>query len=342
MRRISVSILGISLLLLAACGGGQNFDPAVAAANTPALPTFTGIVPAFGDPAGGTAVTLTGTNFTPGSTVTFNGNAATGVVFVSSTTLTATTPAGVGTVDVEITTSWGPVTLGSAFTYGPTLTSVTPAMGPETGGTAITLGGTNFAAPATVTVGGNAATGIVVGSSTMITCTTPPGTGTVAVVVTTSGGSSTLAGSFTYIPPPTLTAVTPDRGTTAGMTPVTLTGTGFTANAAGVNIVTIGGAPALGTVTVNDTTITCMTPAGVAGAVDVVVTNANGTATLVGGFTYVVPVLYAADGRDGEAGMLYRIDPTTAAATPVGPIGYAITGLAFHPNGTLYAAESAQ
>ena len=43
-----------------------------------------------------TAVTITGTNFASGATVTFGGSAATSVVVVSSTTITATTPARLG------------------------------------------------------------------------------------------------------------------------------------------------------------------------------------------------------------------------------------------------------
>ena len=39
-------------------------------------------------------MTITGTNFAAGATVTFGGTAATNVVVVSSTTITATTPAG--------------------------------------------------------------------------------------------------------------------------------------------------------------------------------------------------------------------------------------------------------
>jgi hypothetical protein len=50
--------------------------------------------------------------------------------------------------------------------------------------------------------------------------------------------------------------------------------------------------------------------------------------------------LYAADGKAGVDGNLYRIDPTNAAATVVGPIGYSITGLALAPSGVLYGTES--
>ena len=48
-------------------------------------------------------MTITGTNFAAGATVTFGGAAATNVVVVNSTTITATTPAGsAGAVTVTV------------------------------------------------------------------------------------------------------------------------------------------------------------------------------------------------------------------------------------------------
>ena len=69
--------------------------------------------------AGGTAVTLTGTNFAAGATVTVGGAAATSVVVVSSTRITAVTPAGAaGARDVRVALSGGQaVTLTGGFTY---------------------------------------------------------------------------------------------------------------------------------------------------------------------------------------------------------------------------------
>lgn len=60
-----------------------------------------------------------------------------------------------------------------------------------------------------------------------------------------------------------------------------------------------------------------------------------------------VPTLFGADGARGNPSTLFTIDPSTGAATPVGPIQdatgfhYAITGLAFDPmDGTLYGSTS--
>ena len=64
----------------------------------------------------------------------------------------------------------------------------------------MTITGTNFAAGATVTFGGAAATNVVVVNSTTITATTPAGSaGAVTVTVTVGGQSGSLASGFTYI-----------------------------------------------------------------------------------------------------------------------------------------------
>jgi len=87
-------------------------------------PTVTSVTPNSGTSGGGTPVTITGTNFAAGATVTFGGTPATNVVVVSSTKITATTPAhAAGPVDVVVTNTDGQSgTLPSGFTY---TTSVT-------------------------------------------------------------------------------------------------------------------------------------------------------------------------------------------------------------------------
>ncbi|HKS96222.1 MAG TPA: IPT/TIG domain-containing protein [Terriglobia bacterium] len=80
------------------------------------------------------------------------------------------------------------------------MSSVSPNSGSTNGGTAVTITGANFAAGATVTFGGSAATNVTVASSTSITATTPAhAAGAVNVVVTNTGGQSgTLSSGFTY------------------------------------------------------------------------------------------------------------------------------------------------
>jgi len=80
-------------------------------------PVISGLAPTSGPV--GTSVTITGTNFATGATVTFGSTAATNVVVVSATQITATTPAGsAGAVTVTVTNSAGlSGSLANAFTY---------------------------------------------------------------------------------------------------------------------------------------------------------------------------------------------------------------------------------
>jgi hypothetical protein len=107
-----------------------------------APPAVTGVAPDSGPTAGGQSVTITGTNFTGASSVTFGGAAATAFVVVNATTITATTPAhAAGTVDIVVTGFGGSGTGVGLYTYAPvpSVTSVAPAGGPIAGGTAVTI-----------------------------------------------------------------------------------------------------------------------------------------------------------------------------------------------------------
>lgn len=158
-------------------------------------------------------MTITGTNFTGATTVTFGGAAATGVTVVNDTTITATTPAhAAGSVAVDVTAPGGTASLPNGFTYSapaPTITSVAPNSGPAAGGTAVTVTGTGFTGATAVTFGGTAATGVTVVNDTTITATTQAhAAGAVAVAVTAPGGSANLPNGFTYSAPvPTMASV---------------------------------------------------------------------------------------------------------------------------------------
>lgn len=86
---------------------------------------------------------------------------------------------------------------------GPTVLSITPASGTTFGGTPVTVSGSNFEDGATITFDGTAATDVVFGDSTTLTCLTPAhAAGAVTVTVTnpdTTSGS--LAAGYTYIAP---------------------------------------------------------------------------------------------------------------------------------------------
>ena len=245
--------------------------------------------PNNGPASGGTSVTISGSNFVAGATVTFGGASATNVVVVSGTQITAKTPAGnAGAVTVAVTAAGQTGSLDSGFTYilPPTVTSVSPNNGPTSGGTAVTISGSNFVAGATVTFGGASATNVVVVSGTQITAKTPAGNaGAVTVAVTAAGQTGSLASGFTYILPPTVSGASPNNGPASGGTSVTISGSNFVAGAT----VTFGGASATNVVVVSGTQITAKTPAGNAGAVTVAVTAAGQTGSLANGFTYILP-----------------------------------------------------
>jgi eukaryotic-like serine/threonine-protein kinase len=184
----------------------------------------------------------------------------------------------------------GPVTL-------PAVTDVSPASGSTMGGSTVTITGTSLAGATVVSFGGVAGT-ITADSGTRVTVTSPPRTGTVAstdsiadsgaqisgtgagtvdITVTTPAGTSkiTAADRFTYIAPrPAVTGASPDGGSTAGGTTVTITGTGL----AGATAVRFGSAAA--TITADSgTQITVTTPPG-RGTVAITVTTPAGTSKI--------------------------------------------------------------
>jgi hypothetical protein len=80
-------------------------------------PTIITLNPLSGSVLGGTSVTISGTNFSGTTSVTFGGiNASFGVI--NSTTLVTITPPGtIGSVDVVINTTGGSATAVNAYTY---------------------------------------------------------------------------------------------------------------------------------------------------------------------------------------------------------------------------------
>ena len=236
-------------------------------------PTVDAIDPSSGPIGGGTTVTITGTGFLDGATVTIKGvSASVEKVDASGKTITATTGA-VGTAGVGsiVVTNPGGLasTLSEGFTYlapAPTVTSVTPTTGPLAGGTAITITGTGFTTGATVTLGGTAATAVTVTSATTITATTPARTaGAVTLTVTNPDTqSASLTTAFTYLAPapspspvPTATpsaTPTPNAVTTPSPTPTptptpSATPVGVPRPAVGTATITFGGSLVDGSIT---------------------------------------------------------------------------------------------
>ena len=137
-----------------------------------------------------------------------------------------------------------------------------------------------------MTFGGTACTSVTRNSATSLTCVTParPAGAVTVVVANPDGQQDSKANAYTYAAAPTVVSVAPTTGPLAGGTAVTVTGTGFT----GTPSVTFGGAACTAVNRTSATSLTCTTPARPAGAVIVVVTNADTQqGSKANAFTYV-------------------------------------------------------
>jgi hypothetical protein len=178
---------------------GGSSTPASADQFTYVGTSITGITPSGGSGAGGTQVTISGTELSGTTSVTFGGVAAASfAVKGGGTSLKAVSPAhAAGTVNIVVTTPGG--TVSGPFTYtGPTITTVTPSTGPAAGGTHVNISGTDLDGATSVTFGSAPATSFTAnGPGTKITAVAPAhAAGSVTITVTTPGGTSTA--TFNY------------------------------------------------------------------------------------------------------------------------------------------------
>jgi len=175
--------------------------------------------------------------------------------------------------------------LSAAAVSLPAVTQVSPASGPIGGGTTVNITGSGFTGATSVSFGGSPATPVVNSDNSISVISPAHVAGVVDVTVTTSAGTSTAtsADQFTYGSGPTVTAVSPATGPTSGGTLVTIFGSSFT----GATSVSFGGIGATPTV-ISDSHITAISPAHVAGLVDVLVVTPGGTsaATASDHFTF--------------------------------------------------------
>ncbi len=243
-------------------------------------PAVTALTPSGGPTSGGTSVIINGTGFVPGTTVSFGGTPASGVMVRSATTITALTPASSsGWTDATVTTPAGTsaVTSFDRFAYVvPSVEWVSPDTGPLAGGTPVTIVGSGFSAASTVAFGANAATSVVFKSPNVLTAVAPAGaSGSTDVIVTTAPNGASAAGAtdlFAYGAVPSVGGVSPRNGPVVGGTSVVITGSGFTAD----SVVRFGSSRATTATVVSGTEIIAVAPPEASGAVDVTVTSSAG------------------------------------------------------------------
>ncbi|HMC68806.1 MAG TPA: IPT/TIG domain-containing protein, partial [Mycobacteriales bacterium] len=188
---------------------------------------------------------------------------------------------------------------------------------PTKGLNTVTITGRNFTPGSIVNFGTAASAKVTFVSSTSLTAIAPAHVaGIVDVTVTTPGGTSATssADQYSYDPPPTVTSLAPNTGTTTGGNAVTISGANFLSGAT----VKFGSkaVPAGQVMFVSTDQLTVVAPAGVPGSVAVTVTTPGGASA-------------------ASAASLYGYGaPTVSSFTPIS----SITGKAVTVIGTAFVA----
>lgn len=307
-------------------------------------PTVSSVSPSSGQ-SRGTAipVTITGTNFVNGATVSFGAGITTGTVTVNSPTsisvpVTIASGATPGPRTVTVTNSDGGTgsrPAGFTVLSNPTLTSVSPAaLAQGATGAAVTISGTNFtpgsgAQAPTVDLGPGVTVANVVATATSITLTATVSlsatTGPHTVRVTNPDtASATNSSIFSIDPKLTISSIAPTQMQQGLSGAITVTGTGFqtgpiTAMFSGTGItVTSASASSSTAATVN----VSVSPSATLGDRDLTLTNNTnkGTATCPGCFKVVSPRPFVVeiDNLAPESGTTHMVTVTAKQSSATG------------------------
>ncbi len=255
--------------------GGTATSPEVFTVT--ASPTITGFTPHSGPI--GTALTIVGTNFVSGASVSLRGSLGATTVNADGTQLATTVPAGSTTGPVIVNVNGVTLTTTDSFTV--TTTTVPPAIfgfGPSVGagGTTVEIAGVGFTGVSAVRFGGVVTTAFTVNADgTRITATAPTTGVSGHIAVTTPNGSSESNGYFLY--GPVCNGFSPASGGTG--TVVTLS----VLNLSDPTLLLLNGQPVPFTVKATNT-ISFVVPAnGTTGKISI--TTSTGNATTVNTFT---------------------------------------------------------
>lgn len=205
--------------------------------------TVTSITAAYGPLSGNTPVLITGTNFQNGCTVKFGNALASNVVFSNAQTISCNTPSSAAATFVNVIVTnpdTGVGTLTNGFEYRlittPVIDHLSIQDGPFDGGQTVILYGNDFDGTTKITFGlsntpEESADAIIVGINTAsvpqaITVTTPTLSITdgltflpVNIYATNASGVGVIAAEpngYTYRPPPIITGIVPNSGSTNG------------------------------------------------------------------------------------------------------------------------------
>lgn len=253
------------------------------------------VEPPVGPVGGGTAVVLQGTGLVRATRVLF-GDGAAEVQAASDdrSELTVNSPAGPGPgpVSVSVSNENGEIALAGAFVYYDdsrddfTVAGVAPPAGPVQGGNDVFVVGSGFSANTEITFDGR-----IVPCELMdafrLRCVAPPSiAGAIDIGVSEGGETITLDDGYAYFETLEVIAIDPDRGSIAGGTVVTLSGTGFTPDM----IVELGGQALEDLQIIDEITAVGVTAANTPGPVDVRASTEFSRAAIPGGYRYFDPV----------------------------------------------------
>jgi len=190
---------------------------------------------------------------------------------------------------------------GAAWVYkylppAPTITNFTPTS--AAAGAIISITGTNFNNTSAITLGGTPVTSFTVVSNTSIIAVVGSGSSG-AVSLTTPSGTASLNG-FTFIPPPTITSVSPMIAGAGAL--ISITGTNFD----NTSVITLGGTQVTSFTVVSSTSIIALVGAGSTGAVSL--TTPGGTASLAGFIFSPPPSISSFTETTGPVGTLVTIN----------------------------------
>jgi len=202
----------------------------------------------------------------------------------------------------------------------PSVSSDGPTEGPTSGGTLVTLTGSGLNGATAVQFGAAGPASFTAESPTTVVATSPvqATAGPVNLTITTPVGT-TGAGSFTYLPPPSISSLSPSAGPTGGGTPVTMIG-----NFGSISSVTFGSVAAQ-FVQASPTELIATTPPG-SGSVQITVTSVcpSGLVTTicgvsgvsgVSGFTYGALGFSSATSTTAFANSAFSFTVTTFGGT---------------------------
>jgi prepilin-type N-terminal cleavage/methylation domain-containing protein len=203
LNNFNTSVTGADLLTVTNPDGGvATYSVTV---NPP--PTFTGISPNPVIVGKATTLTLTGTGFEAGLTVTAsNGTWTVGTITATSITLNnfKATSAGADTININ-NPDGGTASRAVTADNAPTITNITPATAKHSTATTYTLTGTNFVSGATVTITENGTTMSAISATTWLSATSltfsakptaTPTSGNVTVLVTVTNPDGGVSNTF--------------------------------------------------------------------------------------------------------------------------------------------------